>query len=53
MITRLLLKGPPSAVLVVFTFAMLSAITSILTLSALKPVAAMLIELKMPIYAPS
>jgi hypothetical protein len=50
MITLLRLKGPPSEVRVVFTFAMLSAITSILALLAVNPVAAMLIELKIPIF---
>jgi hypothetical protein len=49
MITRPRLKGPPSVVRVVFTFAMLSAITSILALLAVNPVEAMFIELKMPI----
>jgi hypothetical protein len=50
--TRLRLKGPPSAVRVVFTFAILSAITSSLTRSALRPDAAMLIELKIPMLLP-
>jgi hypothetical protein len=48
-ITRLLLKGPPSAVRVVDALAILSAITSLRSLWALIPVAAMFIELKIPI----
>jgi hypothetical protein len=47
--TRLRLKGPPSDVRVVLAFAMLSAITSSLNLFAVNPVAAILIELKIPI----
>jgi hypothetical protein len=48
-ITRLRLKGPPSAVRVVLALAMLSEITSSRALLALKPVAAILIELNIPI----
>jgi hypothetical protein len=50
-ITRLRRKGPPSAVLVVFMFDILSEITSSRTLSALIPVAAMFIELNNPIIS--
>jgi len=46
--TRLRLKAPPSGVLVVLAFAMLSEMTSVRSRSAVMPEAAILMELKSP-----